>query len=351
MKTGRLSLSIALALLFWNFASALPAAAQAPKPITFGKTKTYEHESGLFSIDYPATWKVEDRSDEADGDVVVQFTDKTGYSALRVDIGETSSEWTSAELATQITKLIKDRYKAFKKYSAGAAKKLSDTKAALYFKFEYENTPMTGDAFIEWHGDHLSVVAFIIPAAQYDKNKKAAYASIESFKFIKPIAVETISTLTRFKHSSGVFSIKYPKGWTTDDRSKDGEAIVVFENPDGYSFVMIEVYAREGEDMTEDELIAKLDEVVDSSIGEEVAGYESQDAEGVSDDAATKVFMFTLTDDDGNEIKQVGLMALQEHGALLSYLRIVMPANSWDGNKDALKNIIDSMTVDEEAEF
>ena len=135
MKMSRISLVTAITLLVLNAATATPAAAQGAKPITFGKTKAYTHETGIFSIDYPSTWKIEDRSAESKGDTIVQFTDKTGYAVLRVDIGETSEEWTSTELAAQVTKLIKERYKSFKKYSAGAAKKINDTKAALYFKF------------------------------------------------------------------------------------------------------------------------------------------------------------------------------------------------------------------------
>lgn len=350
MKMSRISLVTAITLLVLNAATATPAAAQGAKPITFGKTKTYTHESGIFSIDYPSAWKIEDRSAESKGDTIVQFTDKTGYAVLRVDIGETSEEWTSTELAAQVTKLIKERYKSFKKYSAGAAKKINDTKAALYFKFTYENTPMTGDAIIEWHGKHISVIALVIPTDQYKKNKTAAYASIDSFK-LRQSGSETISDLVEYEHPDGVFTISYPEGWEIDDRSTKGEAVVVFENPEGVSFLMIEAYQRDGDDMTESELVEKLDSVVDSSIGENVEDYDPKDAEGINDDAASKVFTFTIKDADENDVQVIGIMLLQEHGALLSYTRIILPVDAFDASSDSLKEIIDSLQVDEEAEF
>jgi len=285
----------------------------------------------------------------------VQFTDKTGYGVLRVDVGETSEKWTSAELAAKIAAIFKERYKAMSKYSAGSPKKISDTKSALYFKFEYQKTPMTGDAFLEWHGKYITVLTLVMPTDQYSKNKKAAYVSIDSFQFMPKQTndaenSEAITELEDYEHPKGAFTIKYPAGWEVDDRSSEGEAVVVFQNPNGVSFVMVEVYPT-SKNMTKKEVVAKLESVVDESIGKNVDNYEEKPAKGIDNDSASKVFQFTIKDADDNEVSVAGVMILQEHDGMLSYLRVVLPTDMTEANSDMLDEIGNSFTVNTDAEF
>jgi hypothetical protein len=351
MNTVHLRFAAALALTISTLIATAPATAQGSKPITFGKTKTYTYEENLFSIEYPSAWKFEDRSKESEsGDIVVQFVDKTGFAALRVDVGDTDEEWTAAELASGLTRVIKSRYSDMKKYSASTAKKLDASHASLNFKFEFNKTAMTGDAIMSYAGNRIAVVALVMPTDQYAKNKKASLALLDSFR-LATTASELITELEGYEHPNGAFAISYPTGWTVDDRSEnEGEVVVVFENPDGVSFVMVEVYKTDGDDLSEEDLIAKLDETVATAIEKNVENYEGQDAEG-SDDAASKVFTFTITDKDKNEIPVVGVMLLQEHGDAYSYLRIVLPVEFADANSDKLDEIGDSFKVDPSAEF
>ena len=227
------------------------------------KTKTYTYEENLFSIEYPSTWKFENRSAESKGgDIVVQFVDKTGFAALRVDVGETSKKWSAADLTSGLTRVMKDRYSDMKKYSASPARKLDTALASLNFKFEFNKTPMTGDAVMSYATDHIAVVALVMPTDQYAKNKKAGLALLDSFR-IGSSSSELITELEAYEHPGGVFAISYPQGWSIDDRSKKDETVVVFENPDGVSFVMVEVYKGDGEDLSKKELIAKLDDTVE----------------------------------------------------------------------------------------
>lgn len=351
MNITRIRLFAALALTISTFASAAPGVAQSTKPITFGKTKTYTYDENLFSIEYPSTWKFEDRTAEADGDVVVQFTDKTGFAALRVDVADTDKAWTSADLTTGLARVMKDRYSEMKKYTAGAARKIGATQASLSFKFEFNKTAMTGDAIMSYKDKRIAVAAIVMPTDQYAKNKKAGLALLESFE-LGSAGSELITELEAYEHPQGVFAISYPVGWTVDDRSaEDGEVVVVFENPNGVSFIMVEVYKSEGEDLSKDEVIARLDKTVAAAIGKNVENYDAQDAKGIDDDSASKVFTFTITDEDKNEIPVVGVMLLQEHGDSYSYLRLVLPQEFAEPNSDMLDEIGDSFQVDPNAEF
>ena len=85
--------------------------------------------------------------------------------------------------------------------------------------------------------------------------------------------------------------------------------------------------------------------------GSRKASYSSPSRGTIDDDSASKVFTFTITDEEKNEIPVVGVMLLQEHGDSYSYLRLVLPQEFAEPNSDMLDEIGDSFQVDPNAEF
>ena len=351
MKTGRVSLFLSLMLLAWTIAPASPATAQSTKPVQFGKIKTYEHASRWFSMDVPSTWKIKDAS--KDDEAIVTFTDLTGFSMFAVNVFETEKSFSTDDLGTALTTILKGRYKSFAKYSAGKPKTVNDTRVAVYFKYEFQKTPMTGDAFIELHNDKMmSVLVFVIPTAQYAASKKTAYTVIDSFVIAAPAStLEEITELTEYAHPKGVFSMLYPADWDVTDNTEDGWVSVLFENPRGYSFIMIEAYRNEDGDMTAKEVAAKLEEFVWNGIGKNVKDYVEKDTRSIDGDSASTAFTFTRLNDDGDKVNMVGVMYMQENDDVVTAFRLVLPADSADANTDKLNEIGDSFKVDPKAGF
>ncbi len=360
MKTQLISAFAAAAVAATSVsASIVPVFAQTTLPIKFGKVESFEHESNWFSIDKPGNWKAEDSSKQ-DEEAIVTFSDPTGNAALVVDVFPYDTETTTDEMGELLLKFINGKFEKFKKYDHGDMKADGDTRVSLGFSYEQTigktSFKMYGDSHMELHGGKMmSLITLLIPAEQYDKNKKAAYALIDSFRAnpdaLANSGVETIGTLADYTNPKKVFSMKVPEDWDVTDNTKSGRVSVIFSNPNGYSFIMVESFKNTKGTLKTDQLMKTLEAYVEDAIGKNVSNYESADAKKEGTNSASKRFTFVITPDKGDAIPMTGIVYLDQVGTTLAYLRVVLPTDALEANKDALDEIGNSFTVSKSAKF
>ena len=271
-------------------------------------------------------------------------------------------EVTTNEMGDLMLDFVNEKFEKFKKYDHGDVKTDGDTRISLGFSYEQtvgkNSFKMYGDSFMELHdGKMMSLMTLLMPAEQYDKNKKAAYAFIDSFSAnpdalakAEP-AVETIGTLTDYSNPKKVFSMKVPEDWDVTDNTKSGSVSVIFSNPNGYSFIMVEAFKNTKGTLKTDQLVQAVEDYVDDAIGKNVSDYESDAAKKVGTSSSSKRFSFVIKTDSGDTIPMTGIVYLDQVATTLSYLRVVLPTDALEANKDVLDEIGNSFTVSKTAKF
>lgn len=337
---------------------ATPALAQGTQPIQIGKLETFDHESGWFSINVPTNWKSTDSSKQGE-EAIVTFTDPTGNAAVVVDVFPFDKETTQEAMGQFLATFINDRFETYTKFAANEPKDFGKNGASIGFSYDQkvgkQTFTMYGDSFIELHdGKMMSIMTVLLPKDQYDKVSKKVFAMLDTFKpntdAINASAAETISDLETFTHKSKLFSISVPAAWDVQDNSKAGKVSVVFSNPDGYSFVMVEGFKNSKGKLDKKALLAALDSYVDDAIGANVENFQGNDAKADSATSASKTFNFTIKDGD-RETAMTGIVYLDQVDNALVFLRAAVPTDSIDANKDALDEIGSSFKINGKASF
>lgn len=357
MKQKMISTLVASAMLVATL-PALPALAQGTQPIQIGKLSTFEHDSGWFSIDMPANWKSTDSS-KKDEEAIVTFTDPTGNAAVVVDVFPFDKEITQQEMGEFLNTFINDKFQEYPKFSASEPKDFGDNGALLGFSYDQkvgkQTFTMYGDSFIQVHdGRMMSIMTMLLPKDQYDKVSKKVLGLLDTFtanpSALTAVAAETIGDLQTFTHKTKLFSLDVPAAWDVQDNSKAGKVSVIFSNPDGYSFVMVEGFKNTKGKLDKKTLLSTLDSYVDDAIGAKVENFQGNDAKASSATSASKSFNFTIKDGD-KETAMTGIVYLDQVDNALVFLRAVVPTDSIDANKDALNQIGNSFKVNGKVKF
>lgn len=359
MKQKVISSLVATTIIAVATLPAMPALAQGgTQPIQIGTLETVDHESGWFSIDIPKNWKATDSTKPGE-EAIVTFTDPTGNAAIVVDVFPFDKEVTQAKMGEFLTTFINDKFADYPKFSASEAKDFGKNGASIGFSYDQkvgkQTFKMYGDSFIELHdGKMMSIMTVLLPKDQYDKVSKKVFAMLDTFKAnpdaLTAASAETISDLQTFTHKSKLFSISVPAAWDVKDNSKTGKVSVVISNPDGYSFVMVEGFKNAKGAMDKKTLLSTLDSYVDDAIGANVENFQGNDAKASSATSASKSFNFTIKDGD-KETAMTGIVYLDQVDKALVFLRVAVPTDSIDANKDALDEIGNSFKVNGKASF
>jgi hypothetical protein len=339
------------------------AAASAPgqdtKPIVFGKPKTYEHESGWFKMDIPSNWKAADSS-KAD-EQIVTFSDPTGNAAVVVDIFTSEKAMTDADMSTLTSTFIKDKFNTYKKFTSSKAQVVR--KGLITVKFGYnqplgsKSIPMTGESFMRNHDDAMyALVTMLVPTEQYAKIKTNLYDMVDTLEVDTSALKSTgaadgaFGALASYNHPKKAFSVDLPETWEITDNSKTGVISMLFEQPSGQSFAMVEVLKNAKGPYKKQDLGKIVTAYVEDTIGSNVEGFQALDPTVTDANSATIAFNFTV-ERDGKEQSMTGVVLLTQNGTNVGYLRVVMPTEQVDVNVETLNTIGDSFKVSKTAKF
>lgn len=358
MKQKVISTFIATTIIATATLPATPAFAQGTQPIQIGKLSTFEHDSGWFNIDMPANWKSTDSSKKGE-EAIVTFTDPTGNAAVVVDVFPFDKEITQEEMGKLLATFISSKFEKYPKFSMSEAKDFGDNGASLGFSYDQkvgkQTFTMYGDSFIELHdGKMMSIMTVLLPKDQYDKVSKKVLGLLDTFQAntdaINAAAAEAFGDLKTFTHKTKLFSLDVPASWDVKDNSKAGKVSVIFNNPDGYSFLMVEGFKNAKGKLDEEAMLSTLESYVDDAIGANVDNFQGNDAKADSATSASKSFNFTIKDGD-KETAMTGIVYLDQVDNALVFLRAVLPTDSIDANKDALDQIGNSFKINGKAKF
>lgn len=331
---------------------------QDTKPVTFGKTATFEHESNWFSIDMPTAWSSKDTSKEGE-EAIVTFTDPTENAAIVVDVFPIEKPFDEDAKTEFVLKFVNDRFEKFTKFSHGDPKTFKDDSVGLGFSYQQKlgklNVKMLGEVYVQTYDDKMmSMITFLIPNEQYEDAKTSAYKLIDSFKAnpdaLASSAVEEMSDLATYTHPKKVFTIEVPETWKVTDKSKAGNITTIFSNPDGYSFVMVEAVKNSKAALKSKELVTALEKYVADTVGKNVAEFKASKSKSVNANVASQAFSFTITD-KGKDTPMAGIMYIFQSGSTISFLRIAVPTDSIQINGDKLDSIGDSFAVNKNIKF
>jgi hypothetical protein len=352
------------AAIVLSMSALTPAMAAAPgqdtKPIVFGKSKAYKHESGWFSIDMPGNWKAEDGSKEAEA--IVTFTDPTGNAALVVDVFPTEKAFSDAELSKLITDFVKERLSNNKKFVAKKAQKINANLYGVSFTYQApagsKLIPMTGESFVRYQKDAaLSLVTYVIPTEQLAKAKKPMYDMIDSlsvdYDAITAKAggdVSAFGELVKFTHPKKAFTMLLPAAWDITDNSKTGQISAIYSQPDTFNFAMVEVFPNAKGPYKKADLVPALDDYVSDALENNVDGYSGDEV--VADDANTarKTFEFGI-EKDGKTTPMVGIVVMKQNGKNVAFLRVIVAAADVQSNADAIGEMVQSLEVNRTAKY
>jgi hypothetical protein len=335
---------------------------QDTKPIVFGKPKAYEHESGWFKLDIPSNWTAKDSS--KDDEQIVTFSDPTGNAAIVVDIFTSEKTMADADMSALTTKFIREKFSSYKKFSISKAQVVR--KGLISLKFGYQqplgtkSIPMSGESFMRNHEDALyALVTYLVPTEQAEKAKPKIYEVIDTLEVDADAlnkqsqstgTAAALGELALYNHPKKVFSVKLPETWEITDNSKSGIVSMLFEQPGGDSFAMVEVLKNAKGPYKQKDLGAAITKYVQDTIGANVEGFQSLDPTVNGPTSATQAFNFTV-EVDGKEKSMTGVVLLLQNGTNVGYLRVIMPTENVDANVETLNTMGDSFTVSKTAKF
>ncbi|MEI6181410.1 MAG: hypothetical protein WCP31_11685, partial [Chloroflexales bacterium] len=254
--------------------------------VEFGTLKTYEHASGVFSIDIPENWKLKDNSKP--DEILHLWTDPTGNGAVVVDIVESSSTYTAEELTTALTKFLTTTFGSEPDFTNGDPKTQTDGSVLIAWGYTVKtgsvSVKLLGNSFIEQKGNKISILTTLLPSEQFATIKAKADAIINSYKITEGATLSTggtsatpeagtggvapieFGTIQPYEHESGVFSIGIPENWTLEDSSKPGEILNLWTDPTGNGVVVVDI-AESSTTSTADELTTALNKFLKATFG------------------------------------------------------------------------------------
>jgi hypothetical protein len=152
--------------------------------VELGDLETYTYATGLFSIDVPRSWRLQDNSKA--GEAILLWTDPTENGLLVVDILEQKEEQSSDQLVAFLQKFLNNSFKSEPDFTMDDPKGQSDGSQLIVWSYTATATggakvKLLGNSFIEQRGDKLSILTTAVPDEQFDTLKEGTDTIINSY--------------------------------------------------------------------------------------------------------------------------------------------------------------------------
>ncbi|PDW04594.1 hypothetical protein [Candidatus Viridilinea mediisalina] len=136
--------------------------------IEFGRLRTYEHPSGIFQIDIPENWSLEDMS--LANRLLLFWSDPTGDAGVFVDIQEDASTYSEDELVVLLEEFLEGSFSAATDFGMDEPRFQSDDSILIVWSYTPDNSEsrLLGNSFIEQRGDKLSILSTLVPEDEFD---------------------------------------------------------------------------------------------------------------------------------------------------------------------------------------
>jgi hypothetical protein len=139
-------------------------------PVVIGSLETYEHPTGIFSIDVPENWNENDLSDE---DMTrVFFTDPKENAMVAVIVIPTDGSVVEDDLTDLLIKDIDNTFGDEDNFASGEPKTQNDGSIGIVFTYNTMvgsiEAEMLGNGFIQLDGSNVTLLYIIVPSDQFD---------------------------------------------------------------------------------------------------------------------------------------------------------------------------------------
>ncbi|HJZ46976.1 MAG TPA: hypothetical protein VKE41_07405 [Roseiflexaceae bacterium] len=153
--------------------------------VELGDLETYTYETGLFSIDVPKSWKLQDNSKP--GEAILLWTDPTENGMLVVDILEQKEKQSGDQMVAFLQKFLNNSFKSEADFRMDDPKEQSDGSQLIVWSYTATasggaKVKLLGNSFIEQRGDKLSILTTAVPDEQFDALNKDTDTIINSYK-------------------------------------------------------------------------------------------------------------------------------------------------------------------------
>lgn len=143
-------------------------------PVEIGTLQKYDHPSGVFSIEVPENWSVQDNS-KAD-EIIMIWTDPTRNGGVIVDIFEDTTTYTADQLTDILKTFLNNSFGTQPDFSIDDPVTQNDGSVLLVWTYTATadndvQAPLLGNSFIEQRGNKVSILTTLVPDDQFDTLK------------------------------------------------------------------------------------------------------------------------------------------------------------------------------------
>lgn len=159
--------------------------------VEIGELKTYNHASGLFSIDAPSNWAVTDNSKP--GEAILMWSEPNGNATMVADVFAAQQNQTTDELTAFLKQFLTKTFGKQDQFSIDEPSPQKDGSVLLVWTYTDKQSgqpiPVLGNSFIEQHGDKVSILSTAVPAAQFDQLVDQLNTIIQSYSIDETAAL------------------------------------------------------------------------------------------------------------------------------------------------------------------
>jgi hypothetical protein len=140
-------------------------------PVEFDQLRTYEHPSGVFTIDIPENWSLQDNSKP--DEIILIWTDPTQNGGVIVDIFEDETVYSEEELTDILRAFLDNSFGSQPEFSVDEPVTQNDGSILLVWTYlatanNDTEVKLLGNSFIEQRGNKVSILSTLIPDEQFD---------------------------------------------------------------------------------------------------------------------------------------------------------------------------------------
>jgi hypothetical protein len=326
-----------------------PPAATAipPTPIADGGDQLpefaeYDNPSGVFSIEYPADWTLDDRS--RPDTVSVFWYPEEKYASASLFLTQLQGiPDPQAQIHTLIDEWMVDAsaFATDPDYEESSREDQGDGSVVLRFYYTRDGEPTQAGCYFEIQDSFFSALCLGSSEDRWDEHSDILDHMVDSYVFAPPTAGGPAS-YAEYVHPSGVFSIEYPEDWTVEDLSTEGQSIFLSFSVDTGAFIFAQL-VDVGDTLDGQPLNDYVNGVLGAGFGL-APGYQELSRQVQMNGGLLVLFTYVA---DG-EAMNAGTL-FEQRGTLVSALTVGAPAQVFSNHTDDFDHAGNSYKVDETA--
>jgi hypothetical protein len=303
----------------------------------------YDDPSGVFSIEYPADWTVDDRS--RPDTISIFWYPEDQYATASLFLTELTG---IADPAAQMHALIDEwmidasAFATDPDYEELSREDQADGSVLLRFYYTRDGEPTQAGCYFAVHDSFFSALCSVSSEDRWDEQFAVLDHMFDSYVLTLPTTAGPASSYAQYVHPNGVFSIEYPADWTVEDLSTAGQNIFLSFSAQTGTFIFVQL-VDVGETLSTQAFNDYINGVLASGFGL-APGYQEASREVQPNGGVLVLFTYQADED----LMNAGTL-FEQRGTLFSSLTVGAPAQVFSNHTDDFDHAGNSYTVNETA--